>query len=73
MKAESNSPHSILDKYTALLEIARLINSEKNFDQLLKLIADETTKLVDAERATIFLLDKDKGELWAKVALGVTR
>ncbi len=70
MKADS--PHSILDKYTALLDISRLINSEKNFDQLLKLIADEATKLVDAERATIFLLDRDKGELWAKVALGVS-
>jgi Nif-specific regulatory protein len=37
----------------------------------LKLIADEATKHVDAERATIFILDKEKGELWAKVALGV--
>ncbi len=28
--------------------------------------------MVDAERATIFLLDDDKGELWAKVALGTS-
>jgi hypothetical protein len=39
---------------------------------LLKLIADEATKHVDAERATIFILDRTKGELWAKVALGVS-
>jgi Nif-specific regulatory protein len=71
MKAEVKQPHSILDKYTALLDISSRLNSEKNFDQLLKLIADEATKHVDAERATIFILDKDKGELWAKVALGV--
>src|SRR5262245_32294239 len=72
MKAEAKSPHSILEKYTALLDIACRLNSERNFDQLLKLIADEATKHVDADRATIFILDKEKGELWAKVALGVS-
>src|SRR5437016_10948773 len=72
MKAEFRSPHSILDKYTALIDISCRLNSEKNFDQLLKLIADEATKHLDSERATIFMLDKDKGELWAKIALGVS-
>jgi len=72
MKAEFRSPHSILDKYTALVDISVRLNSEKNFDQLLKLIADEATKHIDAERATIFILDKEKGELWAKVALGIS-
>src|SRR6266705_862998 len=72
MKAEIRSPHSILDKYTALVDISCRLNSEKNFDQLLKLIADEAAKLLDAERATIFILNKGKGELWAKIALGVS-
>src|SRR5262252_3151316 len=72
MKAEIKSPHSILDKYTALLDISCRLNSERNFEQLLKLIADEATKHVDAERATIFILDKNKGELWAKIAIGVS-
>src|SRR5437016_1381701 len=72
MKADVKSPQTILDKYTALLDISCRLNSERNFDQLLKLIADEATKHVDAERATIFILDKEKGELWAKVALGIS-
>src|SRR3989454_1768430 len=72
MKADVKSPHTILEKYSALLDISSRLNSEKNFDQLLKLIADEATKHVDAERATIFILDKGKGELWAKIALGVS-
>src|SRR5438094_4215650 len=71
MKAEFRSPHSILDKYTALVDISCRLNSERNFEQLLKLIADEATKHLDAERATIFMLDKEKSELWAKIALGV--
>src|SRR5437762_9461495 len=72
MKAELKSPHTYIEKYASLLEISKRINSEKNFDELLILIANEAAKLLDAERATIFLLDKDKGELWAKVALGVS-
>src|SRR5438874_12979296 len=72
MKADLKSPHTYIEKYAALLEISKRINSEKNFDELLNLIANEAAKLLDAERATIFLLDKDKGELWAKVALGTS-
>src|SRR5438552_2076020 len=71
MRAEIKS-HSILDKYTALIDISWRLNSEKNFKQRLKLIADEATKHADAERATIFILDRNKGELWAKIALGVS-
>src|SRR5215467_7751714 len=71
MKAEIKS-HAILDKYTALIDISCRLNSERNFEQLLKLIADEATKHLDAERATIFMLDREKSELWAKVALGVS-
>ncbi|PYS40991.1 MAG: hypothetical protein DMG14_08900 [Acidobacteria bacterium] len=72
MKADVNSSRSILEKYTVLLDLSLRMNSERNFDQLLKLIADEAKKHVDAERATIFILDKHRGELWAKVALGVS-
>src|SRR2546427_4849098 len=71
MRAEIKS-HTILDKYTALIDISCRLNSEKNFEQLLTLIADEAKKHLDAERATIFMLDKEKSELWAKVALGVS-
>jgi Nif-specific regulatory protein len=71
MKAELKSPHTIIEKYASLLDISRRINSEKNFDELIQMIAAEAAKLLDAERATIFLLDREKGELWARVALGV--
>jgi Nif-specific regulatory protein len=72
MRADVKSPHTYIEKYAALLEISKRINSEKNFEELLNLIATEAAKLIEAERATIFLLDRDKGELWAKIALGVS-
>jgi Nif-specific regulatory protein len=71
MKAEIKSPHSVIDKFSSLLDISRRMNSEKNFDELLEIITGEAAKLVDAERATIFLLDRTKGELFAKTAIGI--
>src|SRR5678815_2036494 len=66
-----SSPHSI-EKFLSLLAISRGINSEKKFDELLNLILSEAAKLLDAERATIFLLDKVSGQLWARTALGLS-
>ncbi|HEX4998006.1 MAG TPA: sigma-54-dependent Fis family transcriptional regulator [Terriglobia bacterium] len=67
-----SSPHTIIDKFLSLLAISRRINSEKDFDALLDLITSEAAKLIEAERATILLLDKARGELWTKTAIGVS-
>jgi Nif-specific regulatory protein len=70
MKADFHAPQMVIDRFVTLLDVCQRINSEKKFDELLNIIATEAAKLVDPERATIFLLDADKGEIWAKVALG---
>src|SRR3989449_6292052 len=46
------------------------MNSVRERVALLELLAREATRLMDAERASIFLLDRDKHELWSTVALG---
>src|SRR5262245_38847031 len=71
MKAAVKS-RSAADKFSSLLDISRRINSEKDFDKLVEVIATEAAQLTDAERATIFLLDKVKNELWARVGKGVS-
>ena len=53
-----------------ILAICRRINSERDLGALLDLIAREATKLLDCDRASIFLLDRERHELWSKVALG---
>ena len=58
------------EKLFAILKICQKISSERDLTALLDLIAVEATKLVEADRATIFLLDREKHELWSKVALG---
>jgi putative nucleotidyltransferase with HDIG domain len=54
----------------ALLEITRQLTAETDPDRLLELIVSHTTKLLDADRSTLYLLDQETGELWSKIAEG---
>jgi hypothetical protein len=65
-------PHSIIDKFVGLLAISHRMIAEKDFDELLNIITVDAAKLVEAERAAIFILDKSSGQLWAKTATGVS-
>jgi len=58
------------DKLAAILAICQKMNSERDLGSLLDLIAREATHLLDCDRASIFLLDRERSELWSKVALG---
>ena len=59
------------DPLLALLKVGRTMAVETNLDTLLTIIAKEINEALDADRCTVFLLDKEKNELWSKVALGV--
>lgn len=60
------------DRLAAILAICQKMNSERDLGSLLDLIAREATHLLDCDRASIFLLDRERNELWSKVALGST-
>jgi Nif-specific regulatory protein len=72
ISSEFKGPHSIIDKFLALLAISHRMIAEKDFDELLNIITIDAAKLLEAERAAIFLLDRNTGQLWAKTALGVS-
>ncbi|MFN0165716.1 MAG: sigma 54-interacting transcriptional regulator [Bryobacteraceae bacterium] len=57
-------------KLQALLSICQLMNSERDLGRLLDLVARESTRLLECDRASIFLYDAGKRELWSQVALG---
>ena len=59
------------DPLVSLVKIGRSITAQTDIDVLLKVIAEETKTALHADRCTVFLLDKEKGELWSKVALGL--
>jgi len=58
------------DKLAAILAICQKMNSERDLGSLLDLIAREATNLLGCDRASIFLLDRERNELWSQVALG---
>src|SRR5437588_12385534 len=58
------------ERLAAILLICQKMNSERDLGSLLDLIAREAISLLDCDRASIFLLDRQTNELWSKVALG---
>lgn len=58
-------------KLKLLFEYAGKIADENRLDHLLQLMADLGRQLVVADRCTIWIYDKEKNELWTKVAHGI--
>lgn len=54
-----------------LLKVMKSVASELHIDELLKKIVTSTSEVMNAERASLFLVDPKSGDLWSKVAQGV--
>lgn len=54
-----------------ILDAARAIGATVDLDALLGRIADAATAVLDCERATVYLLDHERGELSSRVATGI--
>lgn len=52
----------------ALLDVSKAISNEAHLDDLLQVIMDKTTEVIDADRSSLFLYDESTGELWSKIA-----
>lgn len=59
------------DPLIALVNIGQAVAAEKNIDLLIKTIAEETKTALNADRCTVYLHDKEKNELFSKVATGL--
>ena len=59
------------DPLISLVKIGRSITAQTDINILLRVIAEETKIALQADRCTVFLLDKNTDELWSKVALGI--
>jgi HD-GYP domain-containing protein (c-di-GMP phosphodiesterase class II) len=60
-----------VEKLTALLDVGKAMASERNLDRLLQLILSEVTKVMEADRSSLFLVDRERNELWSKIAQGL--
>ena len=59
------------ERLSILLKVGMRLAAERNLDRLLSMIIEETTAVMNAERSSLFLIDAEKGEMWAKIAQGV--
>ena len=54
-------------KTTSILEITNALRATRSEDELLMLIMDKISLLMDADRSTLFILDESSKELWTKI------
>jgi sigma-B regulation protein RsbU (phosphoserine phosphatase) len=50
----------------ALLRVSKSLATEIRLDNLLQVIVQEAAEVLDADRATLFLYDESRNELWSK-------
>jgi signal transduction histidine kinase len=53
-----------------IINAAKLVNSDIRLDEVLKNIVDVATNLTSADRGTLYLIDREKGELWSLITMG---
>jgi serine/threonine-protein kinase len=59
-----------VERLHLLLETTRDLVGAADEDALLRLLGETATRLANADRATIYLVDHDRRELWSRVATG---
>ena len=55
----------------SLLEVSKALAREVRLDDLLQVIMEKTTEVMEADRSTLFLYDESRNELWSKIAQGL--
>ncbi len=59
------------ERLSSLLRIGLRLTAERDLECLLRAIIEETTAVMGAERSSLFLIDRERNEMWAKIAQGV--
>ncbi len=59
------------ERVEAIAQIGRAIGSSRlDLDEILPQVIELVSRLVQAERSTLFLIDRERGEIWSKVVQG---
>lgn len=64
-------PEERLRKLSGILDVAKALVAERDLDRLLDLVVSSAARIVSADRCSLFLVDRERGELWTKVAQGM--
>jgi serine/threonine-protein kinase len=58
-----------VERLHLVLEMTRRLVSSSDLNVVLRLLSVYATRLADAESATLYLIDRERGELWSRVLL----
>ena len=58
------------ERIALIQEIGALLGHAVRFDELLERLVDRIRRIMDAERAALFLFDEDRDTLWSRVVTG---
>lgn len=58
-------------KLQGLLDVAKQMGATHDVHALLDIILGEAKRVTEADRCSLFLVDRKRGELWAKIAQGL--
>ena len=61
------------EKYERIAEFGKHLMMECDLEDALETIAEEAKFLVNAQRCSIFIVDRDAGMLWTKISDGIGR
>jgi HD-GYP domain-containing protein (c-di-GMP phosphodiesterase class II) len=64
-------PEELEKRLNLLVKFGGIISSETNITKLLELIASQVKQMLNGDRCSVFILDKQTNELWSKVAQGM--
>jgi serine/threonine-protein kinase len=70
IKLQQRLAERALDRLRLVLEMTRRLMRARGLDDLLRRLVETTVWLADADSATIYLLDRDRGELRSEVTMG---
>lgn len=71
VEAETKPKDGLSPEYLDIIfKAAQLVNSNIKIDEVLESITESARNLTCAERATLYLVDKEKNEIWSKVLDG---
>ena len=60
-----------LSDFAALLEVAKAMSAEKDLHRLMRLVTTQSSRLLNADRASLYLVDEQTSELYTWIADGL--
>src|SRR5271154_4999930 len=71
MTAKEELEH--LRPLAGIYRVIQIMATERRLDSLLDVITKETQSILNCDRCSVFILDKQKAELWTQIAQGIDK